>query len=90
MSLTLIHNYSFCNHSVIFSAPVYLCSLRHYTPSSSSNCFHTAILCQQYLQYVEKTWSSVHKFKHEDYKGLVRQVLAYPATYKPLSRVMKG
>lgn len=55
----------------------------------SSNCFHAATLCQQYLQYVEKTWSSVHKFKHEDYKGLVRQVLAYPATYKPLSRVMR-
>lgn len=44
-------------------------------------------LCHRYLQYVEKTWSSVPKFKHEDYKSLASQVLAYPVV-KPLSSVM--
>lgn len=88
MNLTLIPNCSFCSHLVhlyIYAAAPHVL---HYTLwdhkktlGNSSKFFHTAILCHQYLQYVEKTGSSVHKFKHEDYKGLVRQVLAYPVTY---------
>lgn len=50
---------------------------------------HTATPCHQYLQFVEKARFSAHKFKHEDYNGLARQVLAYPVTYKALSGVTR-
>lgn len=87
MNLTLIRNCSFCNRFVMFSA---FAALRRTLWDYLNFFFPTRLYYAiSILQYVLKTGSSVHKFKHEDYKGLVRRALAYPVIYNPPSRVMR-